>query len=360
MPNKPSKPHDEFFKATFGRREIALDYLQHMLPAGLHQVLDLSKLERVNGSFVPPALKEYFSDMVYQCPLKDAKQVGSVSPVFLFEHKSKYTSRPHLQLLRYLLDAWDEQLQNKKKLTPIIPIVVYHGVKKWKMRAFSSYFGNNLPPSLMPFLPSFDYIFTHINELSDAQILALGDGPLINTFLMFKYIHNPDFILQNASLIFVNLTAPNSQQDLIMLMLAYLFKNSELAEEKVQTFIQTLPETLNQPAMSTYEMIQNKGIQIGMEKERGIYEEILAKERQRAEEEHQRAEEERQRAEEERQRAEEERRRVDNTIFYFSRELNMLPLDISLIVNKEVAYIDALLASGGEEKNTSATETKIQ
>lgn len=163
---------------------------------------------------------------------------------------------------------------------------------------------------------------------------------------MFKYIHNPDFILQNASLIFVNLTAPNSPQDLIMLMLAYLFKNSELAEEKVQTFIQTLPETLNQPAMSTYEMIQNKGIQIGMERERGVYEEILAKERQRAEEEH--------------QRAEEERQRLDNTIFYFSRELNMSPLDISLIVNKEVAYIDGLLASAGEEKNTSDTETKIQ
>jgi predicted transposase/invertase (TIGR01784 family) len=136
MPSKPSKPHDEFLKATFGRREIALDYLQYLLPSKLHQVLDLSKLERVNGSFVSPALKEYFSDMVYQCPLIEAGQVESVCPIFLFEHKSKYTSRPHLQLLRYLLDAWDEQLQNKKKLTPIIPIVVYHGQKKWKVRAF--------------------------------------------------------------------------------------------------------------------------------------------------------------------------------------------------------------------------------
>lgn len=237
MPSKPSKPHDEFFKATFGRREIALDYLQHMLPGELHEVLDLSKLERVNGSFVSPALKEYFSDMVYQCPLKLPERGEGVYPIFLFEHKSKYTSRPHLQLLRYLLDAWDEQLQNKKKLTPIIPIVVYHGVKKWKVRAFSSYFGKNLPASLLPFVPSFDYIFTHINDLSDTQILSLGDGPLINTFLMFKYIHDPDFILQNANLIFINLNVPNSPQDLIMLMLAYLFKNSELAEEKVQTFI---------------------------------------------------------------------------------------------------------------------------
>jgi len=90
-------------------------------------------------------------------------------------------------------------------------------------------------------------------------------------------------------------------------------------------------------------MIQNKGIQIGREKERGIYEEILAKERQRAEEEHQRAKEEHQRAEEERQ-------RLDNTILYLSHELKMSPLDISVIVNKDVTYIDELLASGGEEK----------
>lgn len=88
--------------------------------------------------------------------------------------------------------------------------------------------------------------------------------------------------------------------------------------------------------MSTYEMIQNKGIQIGREKERGIYEEIVARERQRAEE--------------ERQKAEEERQRLNNTILYFNRELNMSSLDISVIVNKDVEYIDELLALDDEEK----------
>ncbi len=193
----------------------------------------------------------------------------------------------------------------------------------------------------MSFVPNFDYIFTHINELSDEQILALGDGPLINTFLMFKYIHDPEFILQNANLIFINLTEPNNPQDFIMLMLAYLFKNTELAKEKVQTFIQALPETLNQSAMSTYDMIQNGGIEIGRQQERSLYESILAKERQLAVEATKLAVEERQLAVEERQ-------RLDNTIRYLSQKFSLSPLDISVIVNKDVAYIEMLLALGAE------------
>ena len=113
MPKKPSKPHDEFFKATFGRIEIALDYLLSMLPAALLQELDLSKLKRINGSFVSPALKETFSDVVYQSPLIGTEQ--SVMLSFIIEHKSKPESRPHLQLLRYMLDFWEEQLKQHKQ-----------------------------------------------------------------------------------------------------------------------------------------------------------------------------------------------------------------------------------------------------
>jgi hypothetical protein len=39
--NQASKPHDEFFKATFGRLDIALDYLQQMLPEDIQHHLNL-------------------------------------------------------------------------------------------------------------------------------------------------------------------------------------------------------------------------------------------------------------------------------------------------------------------------------
>lgn len=96
--------------------------------------------------------------------------------------------------------------------------------------------------------------------------------------------------------------------------------------------------------MSTYDMILAEGMEIATERERGIYEVILAKEHQRAEEERQRAEEERQRAEEEHQRAEEERQRIDKVILYLYQIDQKQPAEIAMIIGKELEYVENLIA----------------
>jgi hypothetical protein len=75
------------------------------------------------------------------------------------------------------------------------------------------------------------------------------------------------------------------------------------------------------------------------------------KERQRAQEEHQRAQEEHQRAEEERQRAEEERQRVDGIILYFHQEMHLPATQIADIANKDLAYVEDLIAQAEESKD---------
>lgn len=267
MPEHPRKSHDEFFKASFGRLDIARDYLEQLLPREVHQTLNLAQLERVNGAWVTPELEEYFSDVVYRCPLKEGKQ--QVWTSFLFEHKSSPDTFPHLQLLRYLVDAWQEQRKQKLPLTPIIPIVVYHGVRKWRKRDLSSYFGKGLPESLLPFLPRFDYVLTNVRELSDEQILELEKGLLINALLIFKHIWEPQFILDHPELVFIHLTRwGEDEQDFVLSLLAYLFKNTEIAREKINRFIKKLPENLNQNAMSTYDMIKAEGKAEGIELEK--------------------------------------------------------------------------------------------
>ncbi len=54
-------------------------------------------------------------------------------------------------------------------------------------------------------------------------------------------------------------------------ILAYFFRNADLVEEKVQTFIKALPIATNKNAMSTYDMIveENAGISLA-EAERRI------------------------------------------------------------------------------------------
>jgi hypothetical protein len=51
MAKIPIKPHDEFFKATFGQLGIALDFLLQFFPPSIRNELDLKNLKRHNGSY---------------------------------------------------------------------------------------------------------------------------------------------------------------------------------------------------------------------------------------------------------------------------------------------------------------------
>lgn len=338
MPKKPSKPHDEFFKATFSRVKVAREYLQKMLSPALLEVLDLKKLKRVNGSYVSPTLREFFTDVVYECPLKGSELKISIS--ILFEHKSSPEKYPHFQLLRYMLDAWEEQIKQKAPLTPFVPTIIYHGEENWIKKDLPAYFLEQFPTDLLPYLPVFDYHFTHVTAMSDEEILSLGKSLLTNAFLMMKHIWEPEFVLQNPRLIFINLDEISSPRAFIFAMLAYFLKNSEIAKEKIQHFIEILPKTLNETIMSTYDMLIEEGIEKGLK----INQELLAKERMRAEE-----------AlliiEAEHQKAEEERLRLDNVIVYLHNVAQMPIIEIASMTEREIAYIEALVLKKNEEEN---------
>jgi hypothetical protein len=371
MPKKPSKPHDEFFKASFGRKDVALDYLQQLLPPAILAELDLSKLSKVNASYTSPGLREFFSDLVYECPLKNVENL-SVTVSLLFEHKSNVPVYPHFQLLRYLVEAWEDQIKQKKGLTPIIPIVIYHGEKEWKMRKLSEYFDTKLPASLLPFVPDFTYLLTNVVDMPEQSIMALQRGLLINTLLMMKYIHDPSHIWQNLSTIFTNLQHPNSVQDFTIAMFAYLLKNSELAVEEFQKYIEILPKSLSQDAMTTYEMIEKRvksqydqALTEAARKE-ALAQAMAKEERARAEEERVKAEEERIKAEkerikaekasqleaearvqaeEERMRAEEERVRM---ILRLHQLMQLSPSEIANITGNELTYVKDVLINQAE------------
>jgi hypothetical protein len=69
------------------------------------------------------------------------------------------------------------------------------------------------------------------------------------------------------------------------------------------------------------------------------------------EKERQKAAKERQRAKEEHQRAEEERQRVDGIILYFHQEMHLPATQIAEIANKDLTYVEDLIAQAEESKN---------
>ncbi len=97
MDNRVINPHDSFFRETFGRREIAANFLREYLPARIIARLDLDSLSLVKDSFVDKELRHHYSDLLYSVQHKKGKRYI----YFLFEHKSSPDIWTPLQLLRY-------------------------------------------------------------------------------------------------------------------------------------------------------------------------------------------------------------------------------------------------------------------
>ena len=100
-------PHDSFFRSTFGRLDLAADFLQHYLPAAVAALLDPdpASLTRRSDTFVDLDLRPQAADLIYEARLRDG---GSVVVYVLFEHKSQPEPLVAFQLLRYQVRCWGE------------------------------------------------------------------------------------------------------------------------------------------------------------------------------------------------------------------------------------------------------------
>ena len=153
-------PHDQFFKENFSNKEEAASFLEEVLPQKIKEKLDFDTLKLDNQSFTGRELNEYFSDIVYHCTYQHHKEI-KIS--ILFEHKSYFVQFPHIQLLKYMIKLWEYDIKQKRPIQPVIPIIVYHGEKKWEKKSLSVLFDD--PESdFKDFIPDFDYILSDLSQ----------------------------------------------------------------------------------------------------------------------------------------------------------------------------------------------------
>ena len=261
---KPRHPHDHFFRQSFGIPEVALDYLRNFLPIDLADKLQLDAIERVEGSFVSQRLQSHISDIIYRCPLKEK---GAAYLTFLFEHKSKPQSHPHLQLMRYMLETWERAIQERKPLPLIVPIIVYHGKTKWEIRHFSGSF-DDWDESLRPYLPAFDYLLTDLSGFSDEEILQLKARFLINVFLSFKHQGEKEYLRDHIRLLFYRLEGTEEgypEINYIRMLLVYILCTTDFNDQDWEDLVEKTPPPVKNLAMTTYDMLIKKGLKEGFE-----------------------------------------------------------------------------------------------
>jgi predicted transposase/invertase (TIGR01784 family) len=68
-----------------------------------------------------------------------------------------------------MVSQWQQQVKEKVPLTPIIPLVVYHGERTWQVATeFSALL--NVPKALQQYQPNFRYHLSDFSHLSDETI----------------------------------------------------------------------------------------------------------------------------------------------------------------------------------------------
>lgn len=133
---KLHNPHDTVFKEVQSNIENAKDFIKGFYPAEIVSNIDFNALELDKTSYTTKELKKYFSDIVYNSAYQIGAKKIAIKITFLIEHKSKPVDYPHLQVLQYMLSIWKLQIKQKKQLTPVLPLLFYHGKRDWDIEPF--------------------------------------------------------------------------------------------------------------------------------------------------------------------------------------------------------------------------------
>ncbi len=276
VPKPISHSHDKFFKTIFNKKEAVAEFIEKILPTDIAKQIDLTTLTLDNNEYTDEKLKNYCSDIVYNCDYQNNQQNTNIQISLIFEHKSYPEQYPHLQLMRYLLNAWESQLKQKQALTPIIPIIFYHGKKKWKQKPLTDYFEQELDSTFKQFLPNFNYLLVDAVQHSNAEFKQLSNLELQIGLLLMKHIFDSERLLQDFVEIFSDINQLfNTKQgnDYFETLVIYLYNNTDLSIEQLEQKMNNISAETRENFISTAMQLQMKGKKEGIKE--GIKEGLL-------------------------------------------------------------------------------------
>ncbi len=251
-------PHDEFFKFAFSFSQLVHDFFSQIPPVWLVDLLELSTLQPVEGSFLSSRLRKYFTDKLFSCRLKNGEKVTLSC---LIEHKSTIPPLIYDQLQRYVTEKHEADRKNKQPRSPVIPIVLYHGRQRWIKKPPHAYF-SGLPKKLRSFTNAPDYILVDISRFSKRKILELRQGYLVNTLLVMKYAFHPAHLDRNVRDIFVFgdfYETTEEGQLFIKGLLEYFFSLGNFDEVKTEEIIEKIQKPIQKKAMTIADYYIKKG-----------------------------------------------------------------------------------------------------
>ena len=164
-------PHDRFFKENFSNPKDLIPLLNVAMPKSKLELLDLSTLTQADAMLTTGTLEEYYADLVFNCRL--SKGYGEATVCILLEHKSAPDDMVFIQVLIYMALIWSKFRREKSSISSfpvIVPIIVYTGKQKAKLRTLREMF-DDFP--MKEYLPDFKIEFLNVGTCDSERLKNL-------------------------------------------------------------------------------------------------------------------------------------------------------------------------------------------
>ncbi len=174
-----------------------------------------------------------------------------------------------------MVQMWEQQInQKQKQLQAVIPIIVYQGVRKWKVRSMQEYFPG-MGAELKKYLPSFDYELNDVNQIPENKLLELDSKSLTmalysmaNYRALVKTLETFDQQLMSIQ----HFEVSDKNLNFVNMVFVYLMKTNKINPTQMKDLLEKSKSKTMQKVKSTYDQIIDEGIKIGREEgiEKGI------------------------------------------------------------------------------------------
>ncbi|MCB0116471.1 MAG: Rpn family recombination-promoting nuclease/putative transposase [Caldilineaceae bacterium] len=268
-----SNPHDHFFRQMFSDQAILADFIESYLPADIVDNVDLGSLDLQKESFIDEELQEHQSDLL--CRMKQRNGEDAFL-YLLLEHKSYSDRWVALQLLRYKSRIWEAVRTKGETLSPIVPVVLYHGQPPWTAPRHLHELAHT-PASWRPFVADFEYLLFDLARMGDANLV--GRAPLLAALLALKHIFTAELEVQLVRIVRLLWGDANRQRALTYLevIVRYATVSGKMDEDTVKKTLRSAVQQ-GEKTMSTWiDKYMEQGLQQGLQQglRQGAYRQIM-------------------------------------------------------------------------------------
>ena len=280
---KPNQDHDDFARGILSLPQLAKKLLLYALDnSKIKRFVNFDTLRPLSGDHIDQFLRVTHSDAVHACDVNPEaltekgrllKKKPEFRFVFIWEHKSAWQSSP----IDFQVGGYDDSIMrmdfnaDKKTLSIVQPILIYHGARAWKKKQRYDFFKPYLDKELLEYIPHPKLAVIDIQAMSHADIeQAIGLDELRAAFIALKNAHNEEFFKHDLKKV-VNFVHEDEMQpkelfDTYLRMLyEYMQRRSRLNNEQFQKVVeQSNSEEMSTQFKTIFQVAREEGVTTGI------------------------------------------------------------------------------------------------